>query len=200
MSDTGKQSRTHFSQRPLCTLSVASLLALGLITAAFAGSTKPAAPAGAAKAPVKARDLSGVWQVHVTGGLVGSSLLCQAVPELNQTQLDTVLKARNLKELFYAVVPDSARAWFDSVCEPIFEGDQVRGTCRIPLTYASPCGLIADLTFHGRLVGDTSFTGEGQAQVNTGGPGLCPEATCPGELRVIARRIGDVPSSATPKP
>jgi hypothetical protein len=166
----------------------------------LAGAADPFRARGAsAAAKPKPRDLSGIWQVRVTGTMVGTSLLCQAVPNLNYTQLDTVLKARNLKELFYAVVPDTSRAWFDSVCDPVFDGDQVIGTCRIPLTYARPCVLTADVTFRGRLTGDTSFTGEGQAEVVTGGPGFCPKATCPGELRVVARRVGDVPRPAAAK-
>jgi hypothetical protein len=145
-----------------------------------------------------ARDLSGIWEVRVTANVVeGGSFLCGAVPELNQTQVDTVIKASNLKELLYAVIPDSSRAWFDSVCDPVFTGDQVRATCRIPLTYARPCGLVSDVTFQGQLTGDTRFAGTGEADVTTGGPGLCPQATCPGQIRITARRIGGVPRAAS---
>jgi hypothetical protein len=154
----------------------------------------PRSPAGTPSAPP--RDLSGIWDVRVTATVVGSALLCRAVPELHQSQLDTVLKARNLKELFYAVIPDTSRAWFDSVCKPTFSGDMMWGTCRIPITYANPCDLVADVAFRGQLRNDREFTGEGNANVTTGGPGLCPEATCPGQVRIVARRVADLPRTA----
>jgi len=174
-----------------------SLAGVCLAAGGAASAPKTASPPSPASSVP--RDLSGIWEVRVTASLIGSSLLCRAVPQLNQTQLDTVLKARNLKELFYAVIPDSSRAWFERVCEPSFAGDLMRGTCRIPLTYANPCGLVADVTFRGQLRSDRDFAGEGDASVTTGGPGLCPQATCPGQVRIIARRVADVPRAAPKK-
>jgi hypothetical protein len=148
-----------------------------------------------------ARDLSGVWQTRITGGLIGESVLCQMVPELDRTQVDTVLTAHSLKELMRAIIPDTSRTWFDSVCEPTFHGaagDSLTGHCRIPATYAKPCGLVGDLTFHGSLHGDGQFIGMGTGDVTLGGPGLCPKTGCPGELHIVARRIGPVPKRGAP--
>jgi hypothetical protein len=154
----------------------------------------------AAASPALARDLSGVWQTRITGGLIGESLLCQVVPELDRTQVDTVLTARNLSELMRAIIPDSSRTWFDSVCEPDFHGsagDSLSGHCRIPAIYAKPCTLVGELDFRGRLHADQRFEGTGTGDVTLGGPGLCPKASCPGELRIVARRIGPVPGRGT---
>jgi hypothetical protein len=164
----------------------ASALVLGLLAAAQVGLAGPA----------KKRDLSGVWQTRITGGLVGDYFLCQVVPELDRTQVDTVRTAHNLRELMQAIIPDSARTWFDSVCEPTFHGtrgDSLTGRCRIPAVYAKPCNLVGDLSFHGRLHTDDRFEGSGTGDVTLGGPGLCPKSACPGELRIVARRIGPVP-------
>jgi len=151
----------------------------------------------AARAGAAPRDLSGVWQTRITGELVGESLLCQVVPNLDRTQVDTVRTASSLKELMQAIVPDSARTWFDSVCEPSFHGaagDSLTGRCRIPAVYAKPCTLVGDLTFHGRLHGDDRFEGFGKGDVTLGGPGMCPKSGCPGELHIVARRIARLPA------
>jgi len=162
------------------------LLALGVLSAS--------GTMGAGSA--KERDLSGVWETRITGGLVGDSFLCQVVPELDRTQVDTVRTAHSLRELMQAIIPDSARTWFDSVCEPTFHGtagDSLTGRCQIPAIYAKPCNLVGDLAFQGRLHGDDRFAGSGTGDVTLGGPGLCPKSSCPGELRILARRIGPVP-------
>ena len=70
-------------------------------------------------------------------------------------QVDTVRTAKSLAELMAAIIPDSARTWFDSVCEPAFHGprgDSLTGSCRIQAVYAKPCTLVGDLSFHGRLL------------------------------------------------
>jgi len=153
----------------------------------------------AAAGVASARDLSGVWQTRITGDLVGDSFLCQVVPNLDQTQVDTVRTATNLKELMQAIIPDSSRTWFDSVCEPTFHGargDSLTGHCRIPAVYAKPCTLVGDLTFHGRLQTDDYFQGVGSGDVTLGGPGMCPKTGCPGELHIVARRIARLPAPA----
>ena len=167
--------------------------AIVLLAAALAAAPGNAAEPGAS---AKGQDLSGVWQVKLTGNLIGPSLLCQAVPPLNMSWRDTVLSARNLRELFYAVVPDSARPWFDRVCSPRFTGDTVTAACRIPLTYARPCVLTADIAFNGKLALGTQVTGRGTGDVVLGGPGLCPAASCPGEIDLVATRVGPVPPGA----
>jgi hypothetical protein len=142
------------------------------------------------------RDLSGIWEVTITGGLTGSSLLCRIVPALNMTEVDTVFAARSLEELVYAVIPDSSIAWFDAVCDPVFSGgagDTVSGSCRIPLVYANPCTLVGDITFDGALEGDHAFAADADGEVTLGGPGICPKTTCPCELKIMAQRIGDLP-------
>lgn len=170
-----------------------------ILTASFLLVAITAAPARAADPPAssgKGQDLSGVWQVKLTGTLGGPSLLCQAVPPLNMSWRDTVQSARNLRELLYAVVPDSARTWFDRVCTPRFSGDRVVAACRIPLTYAKPCLLTANMTFQGTLASGSQVTGLGTGDVTLGGPGLCPEASCPGEIELVATRVGPVPAGA----
>jgi hypothetical protein len=157
-----------------------------------------AAPAAAAP-----RDLSGVWEVKVTGAIEGSTLLCRVVPPFNHTQLDTVPRASSLEELFHALVPPSSRDWLDSVCDPVFygpRGDSLRGTCQIPLTYAKPCRLVSDIQFRGHLASADRFTGQGSGDVELGGPGLCPVSSCPGSIQVTARRLGPVPGRLVPKP
>lgn len=193
--ESTRRKRTSGRLAAACALLALCLAAGGGGSEASEPKAKPGAkPAASPKAPAKpVRNLSGIWEVHLTGTLVGPSLLCRAVPALDYTQRDTVLAARNLEELLYAVVPDSALVWFDVVCDPIFDGDAVSGTCRVPLIYARPCTLLADLTFHGRLTGDRDFAGAGESVVTTGGPGLCPKASCPGQLRIVAHRIADVP-------
>jgi hypothetical protein len=186
-------------------ISILPLVLLAVIAAESAFATPPAAPgptgsAAAQPSGGKGQDLSGVWQVRLTGTLVGPSLLCQAVPPLNMSWRDTVLSAHNLRELLYAVVPDSARTWFDRVCAPRFSGDQVAAACRIPLTYAKPCILTSNMTFHGAVTGGIQFTGKGQGDVTLGGPGLCPEASCPGEIDLVATRVGPVPAGAASAP
>jgi len=139
-----------------------------------------------------------VWQTRITGQLVGDSFLCQVVPDLDRTQVDTVRTATNLKDLMRAIIPDSSRTWFDSVCEPTFHGasgDSLTGSCRIPAVYAKPCTLVGDLTFHGRLRSDDHFEGFGTGDVSLGGPGMCPKTACPGELRIVARRIARLPAT-----
>jgi hypothetical protein len=167
------------------------ILALGILVATLVG---PDAALG--------RDLSGVWQTRITGELVGESFLCQVVPNLDRTQVDTVRTATNLKELMQAIIPDSSRTWFDSVCEPAFHGahgDSLTGACRIPAVYAKPCTLVGDLTFHGRLRSDDRFEGFGKGDVTLGGPGMCPKSSCPGELHIVATRIARLPAPA-PRP
>jgi hypothetical protein len=173
-------------------VAVVSLLVLAATPAGGQG-TRPASDPAQGRGP---RDLSGIWEVKITAGLVGTSLLCRVVPELSTTELDTVPRARNLKELIYAVIPDTSIAWFDSVCEPVFSGDngeQVSGDCLIPLVWASPCNLEADLSFEGALDREGRFTCIGLGDVSLGGPGLCPKTTCPGEILIVARRVGAVP-------
>ena len=134
----------------------------------------------------------------MTGGAEGSTLLCRVVPPFNHAQLDTVERASSLEELFHALVPDNSRAWLNSVCDPVFfgpRGDSLRGTCDIPLTYAKPCRLVADIQFRGRLVAADRFEGRGGGDVTLGGPGLCPATACPGTVQIVARRLGPVPSS-----
>lgn len=166
---------------------------LVLLAALAAGPGRAAEP-GSISSP--GQDLSGVWQVKLTGHMTGSSLLCQVVPPLNMSWRDTVLSARTLRDLLYAVVPDSARPWFDQVCTPRFTGDTVAAACRIPLTYAKPCILTANMTFHGTLASGKQVTGRGTGDVALGGPGLCPAASCPGEIDFVATRIGPVPAGA----
>lgn len=199
MGSTRGKKRTTWRLAAACALLGLCLASAGSGPAAAGPKAKPAAErAAGSKAPARpARNLSGIWEVHLTGSLLGPSLLCRAVPALDYSQRDTVLAARNLEELLYAVVPDSALTWFDAICEPVFDGDAVSGTCRVPLSYARPCTLVADLTFHGRLTGDRDFAGEGESVVTTGGPGLCPKASCPGQLRIVARRVADVPPAAS---
>jgi hypothetical protein len=156
-----------------------------------------AAPGAAA-----ARDLSGIWEVKVTGTIEGSTLLCRVVPPFNHTQLDTVARAGSLEELFHALVPPSSRDWLDSVCDPVFYGpggDSLRGTCQIPLTYAKPCRLVADVEFRGRLTSADRFAGQGGGDVELGGPGMCPASACPGTIQVVARRLGPVPGRLVPE-
>jgi len=164
-----------------------------ILLAALAAGPGIAAEPGSS---TQGQDLSGIWQVKLTGNLIGPSLLCQAVPPLNMSWRDTVLAAGTLRELFTAVVPDSARPWFDRVCTPRFSGDTVSAACRIPLTYAKPCVLTADITFHGKLAHGTQVTGRGTGDVALAGPGLCPAASCPGEINLVATRIGPVPPGA----
>jgi len=189
VASTGRSSpRARIRGRAPLARAIAVLVAL--LAAAPGHAAEPGASAS------KGRDLSGVWQVKLTGHLTGPSLLCQAVPPLNMSWRDTVLSARDLRELLYAVVPDSSRLWFDRVCAPRFTGDQVAATCRIPLTYAKPCALTANMTFHGTLAEGTQVTGRGTGDVALGGPGLCPTASCPGEIDFVATRISPVPASA----
>ena len=167
---------------------LASILALGLLLAMVVA---PGAALG--------RDLSGVWQTRITGELIGESFLCQVVPNLDRTQVDTVRTATNLKELMQAIIPDSSRTWFDAVCEPAFHGsggDSLTGNCQIPAVYAKPCTLVGDLTFHGRLHSDDRFEGFGKGDVTLGGPGMCPKSSCPGKLHIVARRIARLPAPA----
>jgi hypothetical protein len=180
--------RARFRGRAAATPVVAVLVAL------LAAAPGRAAESG--KNASTGRDLSGVWQVKLTGNLTGASLLCQAVPPLNMSWRDTVLSARDLRELLHAVVPDSSRLWFDRVCAPRFTGDQVAATCRIPLTYAKPCILTANMTFQGTLAQGTQVTGRGTGDVALGGPGLCPAASCPGEIDFVVTRIAPVPAGA----
>ncbi len=170
------------------------VLPLALSLALAAGLTAPAA------AP---RDLSGIWEVKVTGSIEGSTLLCRVVPPFNHAQLDTVERASSLEELFHALVPPSSREWLDSVCDPVFygaRGDSLRGTCQIPLTYAKPCRLVADIQFRGHLAAPDRFEGQGGGDVEMGGPGMCPVTACPGTIQIAARRLGPVPGRLVPGP
>lgn len=171
-------------------------LAFLIAAAALAAGQGPGETRRASGPSLSRGDLSGIWEVRINAGLVGPSLLCRVVPELSTTELDTVPRARNLKELIYAVIPDSSVEWFDSVCEPVFSGEngnQVSGDCLIPLVWASPCNLEADLSFEGALDQEGRFTCVGLGDVTLLGPGLCPKTTCPGEILIVARRVGAVP-------
>ncbi len=160
------------------------------------GSKKAAPPPPG----TRTEDLSGIWEVRLNGKLVGSSLLCQAVPPLNLSWRDTVSSARNLEELVDALVPDSSRVWFDRACRPRYKGNTVAASCRIPMTYAQPCVLVADIEFNGVMRDHDHVSGTGGGDVSLAGTGVCPQASCPSEITLVAHRVGPVPRADVEHP